>query len=119
MKMKIKDVNGVCIVDIEGKSISKADITKLKDLQTKYTRSKRIGINLENVQSVNIDFLDFLKASFERNKKISLYNLCNEVFLSLLVLKYDRYADIYMNKIDFKEEKHSILYRRLKLIKAA
>ena len=118
MKMKIKDVNSVCIIDIEGNSISKADIKKLKELFAKHTRSRRIGIDMVNVSFVDLDFLNFIK-DFSEFNKISLFNLQNDVLLALFVLKYDRFVDIYMNKSDFEEAKHTVLYRRLKLVKAA
>lgn len=117
--MKVKDVKGVCIVDIEGTVISAADIEKLRDLQKKNIRSKRIGVNMASVNSLDFNFLDYLKNSFDSGNKISLFNVNSDAFLSLFVLKYDQFTDIYMNETDFSAAKHSIVYRRFKLLKAA
>lgn len=116
--MKTKDVNGVCIVDVEADSISTASLRDLKNLFKEKSNKKRIGLNLGDVKTLNHDFLDFLKNSAVLNK-ISLYNLTTEAYLMLFVSKYDNYADIYLDEADFIAEKRPIVYRRLKLLKTA
>ena len=90
--MKIRDVDKVCIVDIAGKTVSQSDLIELKRLFKK-------------------------EASFKQ--KLSLFNANNEVYLLLFVSKTDRYVNIYLNENDFYEDKHCIVYRRLKLLKSA
>lgn len=116
--MKIRDVDKVCIVNIEGNSISQSDLIELKDIFKKKASKKRIGINLENVMNINHSFIDFLQeCSFKQ--KLSLFNLNNETYLCLFICKTDNYVNIYINGSDFFEDKHSIIYRRLKLLKSA
>ena len=118
MKMKTKDVNGVCIVDIEEDSISTASLKDLKNLFKERSNKKRIGLNLGDVKTLKHDFLDFLKDAASINK-ISLYNLTNDAYLMLFISKYDAYADIYLDEADFITKKRPIIYRRLKLLKSA
>lgn len=118
MKMKIKDVNKVCIVDIEGNSVSKSDLIDLKRLFREKASKKRIGIDLNKVLNIRHDFLDFLKESSSQ-KKLSLFNINNEVYLLLFVSRYDKYVNIYLNEDDFYKDKRCIVYRRLKLLKSA
>ncbi len=116
--MKIKDVDKVCIVDMAGNAVSKSDLIELKKLFKRKVFKRRIGINLKNVADVDSNFLDFLKESSTQDK-LSIYNVENEVYLLLFVLHYDEHVNIYLNEEDFFLDKKSIVYRRLKLLKAA
>lgn len=116
--MKIKDVNKVCIVDIEGNSVSKSDLIELKRLFRDKASKRRIGIDLNRVLNIKHEFLDFLKES-SLKKKLSLFNVNNEVYLLLFVSRYDKYVNIYLNEDDFYQDKRCIVYRRLKLLKSA
>ncbi len=95
--MKTKDVNGVCLVDIEENAISPADITALKHICVRKGLKKRIGINLKNVVAVKHDFLEFLM-SVANKEKISLFNIPNEIYLMLFVSRYDQYVDMYLDE---------------------
>lgn len=116
--MKIRDVDKVCIVDIAGKTVSQSDLIDLKKLFFEKASKQRIGINLEKVLSINHDFINFLQES-SFNQKLSVFNANNEVYLLLFVSKNDKYVNIYLNENDFFEDKHCIVYRRLKLLKSA
>lgn len=117
--MIIKDVNKVCIVDIEGTTISQADMASLKALfEKKGSSRRRVGINLQNVASINHDFIEFITSSIARNK-VSLYNVNNDIFLMLFVLKQDKNVNLYLNESDFINDENAIFYRRLRLVKAA
>lgn len=116
--MKIKDVDKVCVVDIDGDSISKTDLIELKRLFRQRAELKRIGIDLKKVLNVNHDFLDFLQESSFK-QKLSIFNVNNEVYLLLFVSKNDEHVNIYLNEEDFYADKRRIVYRRLKLLKTA
>lgn len=116
--MKIKDVDKVCIVDIAGNAISKADLIELKKLFEKKAFKKRIGINMKNVLEIEHNFLEFLERCSNK-QKLSVYNVNNEVYLMLFILRYDKYVNIYLNEEDFYNDKKCIVYRRLKLLKKA
>ena len=116
--MEIKDVNKVCIIDIEGTTISKADIMELTTLITKKGFKKRVGINMQNILSINHDFIEFISSAPARNR-ISLFNVKNDVFLMLFVLKQDKNISLYLDQNDFAEDTNAIFYRRLRLVKAA
>ena len=116
--MKIRDVDKVCIVDISGNVISQSDLIKFKRLFKERVNKQRIGINLEKVLSINHDFIEFLQESCFK-QKLSIFNANNEVYLLLFVSKTDKYVNIYLNEEDFFEDKHCIVYRRLKLLKSA
>ena len=116
--MKIKDVSKVCIVDIEGNSISEADLIELKRLFKLKAEKKRIGIDLRKVLYLKPDFLDFLYKS-SKKQKLSIFNANNEVYLMLFISRCDKYVNIYLNEDDFYRDKNCIVYRRLKLLKTA
>ena len=116
--MKIKDVNRVCIVDIEETTISQADISELNTLFTKKNLKKRVGINMKNVLHINHDFIEFISSSPAKNR-VSLFNVNNDVFLILFVLKQDKNICLYLDENDFVNDSNAIFYRRLRLVKAA
>ena len=116
--MKTKDVNGVCLVDIEGNAISPADVTSLWHIYAHKGAKKRIGINLKNVVAVKQDFFDFLVRTANK-EKISLFNISNDVYLMLFISRFDKYVDMYLDERDFIAAKNNIVYRRLKLLKSA
>ena len=113
--MKIKDVDKVCVVDIAGNAISKQDLIELKKLFNQKALKKRIGINLKNILEIDNEFLEFLEESGKK-RKLSVYNVNNDVYLMLFVLRYEQYVDIYLNEEDFFSDKNCIVYRRLKLL---
>lgn len=113
--MKIKDVDKVCVVDIAGNAISKQDLIELKKLFNQKAFKKRIGINLKNILEIDNEFLEFLEESGKK-RKLSVYNVNNDVYLMLFVLRYEQYVDIYLNEEDFFSDKNCIVYRRLKLL---
>lgn len=116
--MKTKDVNGVCLVDIEENAISPAVIAYLRQIYAQKGLKKRIGINLKNVVAVKHDFFDFLMSVSEK-EKFSLFNIPNDIYLMLFVSRYDKYVDMYLDERDFICAKNGIVYRRLKLLKTA
>lgn len=118
MKMKIKDVDKVCVVDIDGIAISKTDLIELKRVFRQKAEQKRIGINLKKVLNVNHDFLEFLQDTSSK-QRLSLFNVNNEVYLLLFVSHNDEHVNIYLNEEDFYADKRRIVYRRLKLLKSA
>ena len=116
--MDIRDVDGVCIADITGNVVSQSELKELKKLYKTKAGRKRIGINLENVCSINYDFILLLQeCAFKQ--KISLFNVAVDVYMMLFISHSDKYINIYLDENDFISDKRSIVYRRLKLLKSA
>ena len=116
--MKIRDVDGVCIADIEKNVVSQSELEKLKQLFKRKSARKRIGINLRNVSFLDYDFIHFLKKASLKHK-ISLFNANTDIYLFLFVSQADKYVNIYLDCSDFISDKNSVVYRRLKLLKSA
>lgn len=117
-KMNFKDVNGVCIIDVDEKSISGANIIEFKRLLTSKVLSRRVAINMKNISTVSHDFLELLK-EVALTQKISLINIDTNIYLMLFILKYDQHVNLYLDSNDFIAEKNMMLHRRFKLISAA
>lgn len=116
--MNIRDVDGVCIADITGNVVSQFELKELKKLYKTKAARKRIGINLESVNSINYDFLLFIQeCAFKQ--KVSLFNVAVDVYMMLFISHSDKYINIYLDENDFINNKRSIVYRRLKLLKSA
>ena len=116
--MKIRDVDGVCIADIEKNVVSQSELEKLKQLFKAKSAQKRIGINLENVSFLDYDFIHFLKEASLKHK-LSIFNVNTDVYLFLFVSESDKYVNIYLNCSDFISDRNSVVYRRFKLLKSA
>ena len=116
--MNFKDVNGVCIIDVDEKSISGANIIELKRLLASKVLSRRVAINMKNISTVSHDFLELLK-EVALTQKISLINIDTNIYLMLFILKYDQHVNLYLDSNDFIAEKNMMLHRRFKLVSAA
>lgn len=117
-KMKLRELDNNVVVDIDCESISEFEICEINKFLKKYAKTKRIGLNLENVSRLSHDF-GVLLQDYAKKSKISLFNLTNDALLFLYIAKYDVNAHIYLSEEDFCENKHSFVNRRFKLLKTA
>jgi hypothetical protein len=116
--MIVKDAENICIIVIEGNTISDTELTELEQFSKQKGLKIRIGIDLGNVKTVKAGFLEFLhRASLK--KKVSIFNVNSDIYLMLFVMHYEQYTEIYLDERDFRMEKRNIVYRRLKILKAA
>ncbi len=116
--MKIRDVDGVCIVDIEKNVVSQSELKKIRQCFKDKSAQKRIGINLDNVSFLDYDFINFLKEA-SLKQKISIFNANTDIYLFLFISQADKYANIYLDSADFIADKNLVVYRRFKLLKSA
>lgn len=116
--MNIRDINDVCIVDMTKDVISQTDVQKLRKLYKKTNGSKRIGINLSNINSIDYDFLEFIQETSIKDK-LSAFNVNSDIYLQLFVLKKDTNINLYLDEYDFCNNRRTIVNRKLKLLKTA
>ncbi len=116
--MRIRDVDGVCIADIEKNVVSQSELEKIKRIFKNKSARKRIGLNLQNVSFLDYDFIHFLKEASLKHK-ISIFNANTDVYLFLFISQADKYVNIYIDCNDFISDKNSVVYRRFKLLKSA
>lgn len=90
-------------------------IFQLKKILKELPQNESVALNLQEVSYINAEFLEFLKES-SNDRKISLINLQSEIFALLNLTKYDKFANIFLNDIDFIEQKRALLNRRFSLI---
>lgn len=116
--MNIRDAGDMRVVDIEGITISQQNIKEIKNLFKGKGSKQSIGLNLKGVTHINDDFVSFIK-EISNKEKLSIFNVSNDIYLLLFVLKADKYVEIYLDERDFCSQKNLLVYRRLKLLKTA
>lgn len=107
--------NSNCIFKVNSENISLEIVKKLKRVLEKTPKNKPLALNLQNVEYICCEFLEFLKDS-SKKREISLFNLQAEISALFYLTKYDRFAHIYLNDIDFYEQKRMLLNRNFYII---
>lgn len=103
-----------CILKLHS-NISFELVFCLEKLLEKFPLNKDIALNLQDVDYVCVEFLDFLKKT-STHRKISLTNIQAEIFVLLNLTKYDKFAHIFLNDIDFTQQKRRLLNRRFAVL---
>lgn len=118
MKISCVENNTNCILNLHSKILSSELILKLKKILESLPKNKQIALNLEEVDYICIEFLDFLK-EFSKQKKLALTNLQTEIFVLLNLTKHDKFAHIFLNDTDFIEHKRGLLNRRFSILECS
>lgn len=110
---KIKDDCENIIVYFEQKYVSREAIVGLRNYLLELSSSKRVAINLANIENTQNDFFTMLKDCAENNS-ISLFNTSADINLLLFLMNYNQYTKLYVNERDFIEEKRELINRNFK-----
>ena len=115
----VKD-NDIVIVSFQGKYLSKEAVGKLYNyLKSPFRlsiRRKNIAINMKNIDSVSGEFFLALKRLSKYN--ISLYNVGLNLSLLFELTNTGRNVRIFVNELDFIEEKRLLVNRKFKVVSA-
>lgn len=101
------------IIGFERSTITKDMVAFLRHLSVESPEGCRLGLNLCNIDSVCHEFFEFLKETTE-NKKISLVEIPVQINALMHLMNYDKYAFSYINEIDFKESKRTLVKRNFR-----
>ena len=103
---------------MKSKQMSSAHCMQMQQKLSEISHKARIAIDLNEVEKIDLYFLDFIKSNSNKNK-ISLYNVNTNIMLFLYITKNEKYAKLYLNKSDFLKDKRQIIRRRFKMLKSA
>lgn len=106
------------IIDIEDNEISNGLLFQLKKEIKAQNKRKRVALNLANLSVINNEFLESLEELSNSGIKLSLFNLSLNVYLLLFIMKYDKFADLFVSEPDFLQNQRNIVNRQFKLLKA-
>lgn len=115
--MEIKDVHDCCVIDICSESISDIQAKKIRKLMANNI-NKRFAVNFKNVKNIGEGFVSLIKYFADMDdygNKLSLFNVPSDIFVTLFVMNYDKYLNLYMAEQDFVKDKSSIVNRRFRL----
>ncbi len=76
---------------------------------------KNIFLDMNNVESVDNSFLNFLEKS-DKLVDLNLFNLNSNIMSVLFITKFDKFVKIYNAEIDAKEALKPIVKRNFSLV---
>ena len=76
---------------------------------------KNIFLDMNNVESVDISFLNFLEKSGD-HVDLNLFNLNSNIISVLFITKFDKFVKIYNAETDAKEALKPIIKRNFSLV---
>lgn len=110
---KIRDDYENTIVYFDRQLLSDDEVLRLKTFLLKNSPSKRIAIDLGNIKIAHNCFFAMLK-EFAASKKLSLFNIPTDVNLLLYLMNYNSYIKLYVNEMDFIDQKRELIYRNFR-----
>jgi len=104
-----------CILRLHSSILTFDLVFKLKKILNELPSDLPIALNLQDVDYICVEFLEFLRES-SRFKSLSLTSLQSELLVLLNLTKYDNFAPIFLSDVDFLEQKRVLLNRRFSLL---
>ena len=111
--MEIRENNEICIYAPLSTTINENESSRLITNIAK--DSRKIGIDLINVNDCTIDFIENLKL-ISSNKKISLFNIPSDIFILFNTMNIDKSVHLYVNELDFIEGSRQLLNRNFSIV---
>ncbi len=118
MEISCKETKTGYILTLHSNVLTLEWIFCLKKFLNNLPLNKSIALDLQYVDFVCVEFLEFLKEK-SNQQKIALINLEPELFVLLNLTKYDKFAHIFSSEMDFGEQKRSLINRRFAILECA
>jgi hypothetical protein len=115
MNISCKENSAGCILNLHSSVLTFELVFKLQKILNEFPFDKSIALNLNDVDSICVEFLDLLKET-SRKRRISLTNIQAEIFVLLNLTKYDKFAPLFLSDIDFLEQKRALINRRFSVL---
>ncbi len=109
--MEIIQNEKYCIITPLSPKLGEREIIRLYD-EIISTNSPKIGLDLSFVKDCTIDFVELIKSI----KNVSLFNIPSDVFALFTGMNLDKTVKMYVSELDFFEDKHRLLNRKLTLV---
>ena len=111
MDISCQENSAGCILNLHSSILTFDLLFKLKKILKDIPSDRPIALNLNDVDCVCVEFLEFLR-EVSSLRHFSLTNLQSEILVLLNLTKYDKFAPIFLSDIDFLEQKRALLNRR-------
>jgi len=118
MKISLSEKETGYVLQLNSNVLTVEWIFCLKNLMKTLLESKSVALDLQNVECICAEFLEFLKET-SIQRKISLINLQSELFVLLNLTEYDKFTHIFLNEIDYLEQKRALINRKFTLLDCA
>ena len=115
MKISCKENSAGCILKLHSNILTFDLVFRLRKILSKLPLNKSIALNLHEVDSICVEFLEFLKDT-STNRCISLTNIQSEIFVLLNLTKYDKFAPVFLSDTDFLDQKRVLINRRFSVL---
>lgn len=115
MNICCKENGECCILNLHSNILTFGLVFRLKKILKTVPSDVPIALNLENVDYICVEFLEFLKDNSKR-RKLSLLGLQSEIFALLNLTNYDNFANIFLSDLDFIKQKRILKTRRFSVL---
>jgi len=115
MNISCKENSVGCILKLHSNILTFDLVFKLRKFLNQFPSNKSVALNLHDVDYICVDFLEFLKET-SKSRNLALTSLQSEILVLLNLTKYDNFAPIFLNDIDFLEQKRELLNRRFSVV---
>lgn len=105
--------NDYYTITIQTQNITNNDAENLLR-EIKCADENNILIDMKNVEKcVN----NFFKIFTKTNKKISIINTDSQILAALYIMNFDKYIDVYNERVSFQYNKNKLTNRHLAIVK--
>lgn len=111
--MEIRENHSTCVFAPLSKILDREESLRLiKNLQSEH---RNIAIDLQHVNYCSLDFIEEL-TKITHQKKIGIFNIPSDIFVLFNVMGFDKAANLFVNEIDFSENKRQLINRKFSLV---
>ena len=111
--MEIRENEKVCIITPLNSKLNEYKLSRL--IEKINHESRHVAIDLNYMSECSIDFIKSLK-DLASKKRIGIFNIPADIFVLFNVMNVDKFVDLYVSELDFKESKRQIINRKFSLI---
>lgn len=110
--MEIKTSDLYCIITPLSPMLDKREAVRIVQ---EFDNSKIIGLDMTFVKDCTIDFFEEIALKAEKSF-VGLFNISSDIFTIFNIMELDKRLNLFVSEMDFKQNKHRILKRKLCLV---
>ena len=103
----------MCIISPLSTKIDKYEASRIINEITGEKRT--VALDLSYVQDCTIDFLEKLQNICSK-KDVGIFNISSDLFALFNIMKIDKFAQIFVSELDFKENTRQLINRHFEIV---
>lgn len=110
--MEIRENDTLCVITPIQSELSDYKVSRIINKIDKETR--KVSIDLSNVESCSIFFIESLMKL--KNKNISIFNINSDIFVLFNIMNIDKSIKLFVSELDFVEDTRQLINRRFSIV---